>query len=54
VHIRQQGHFIHIFNGKVEIRKDFDNMVVMTRVEDGRLEVEGTSAHAHNFAYLSH
>jgi hypothetical protein len=55
VHIQQQGHSIHIFSGKVEIRKASDNMVVMTRVEDGRLlKLKGTSAHAQNFAYLSH
>jgi transposase InsO family protein len=55
VHIEQQGHSIHIFGGKVEIRKAFDNMVVMTRVEDGRLlKLKGTSTHAQNFAYLSH
>jgi hypothetical protein len=55
VHIRQQGHSIHIFGGKVEIRKDLNNMVIMTGVEDGRLlKLKGTSAHAHNSAYLSH
>jgi transposase InsO family protein len=55
VHIRQQGHSIHIFDGKVEIRKAFDNMVVMTGVEDERLlKLKGTSVHAHNYAYLSH
>jgi hypothetical protein len=48
-------HSIHIFDGKVEIRKAFDNMVVMTRVEDGRLlKLKGTSSHAHSSAYLSH
>jgi hypothetical protein len=30
VHIRQQGHFVHMFGGKVEIGKDFDNMFFMT------------------------
>jgi hypothetical protein len=30
VHIRQQGHSVHMFGGNVEIRKDFYNMVVMT------------------------
>jgi hypothetical protein len=48
VHIKQQGHFVHMFGGKVEIRKDSDNMVVMTRIEDGRpLKLNGTSAHTH-------
>jgi hypothetical protein len=55
VHIQQQGHSIHIFDGNVEIRKASDNMVVMTRVEDERLlKLKGTSAHAQNSAYLSH
>jgi hypothetical protein len=48
VHIRQQGHSIHIFGVKVKIRKASDNMVVMTGVEDGRLlKLKGKSfAHA--------
>jgi hypothetical protein len=55
VHIRQQGHSVHMFGGKVEIRKDSDNMVVMTRMEDGRLlKLKGTSSHTQNVAYLSH
>jgi hypothetical protein len=32
VHITHQGHFVHMFGGKVEIRKDSDNMVVMTGI----------------------
>jgi hypothetical protein len=44
-----------MFDGKVEIRKDSDNMVVMTRMEDGRLlKLKGTSAYTQNVAYLSH
>jgi hypothetical protein len=44
-----------MFNGKNEIRKDFDNMVVTTEMEDGRLlKLKGTFSHTHNFAYLSH
>jgi hypothetical protein len=44
-----------MINGKVEIRKDSDNMVVMTRIEDGRLlKLNGTSSHTHIVAYLSH
>jgi hypothetical protein len=54
VHIRNQGHFVHMIDGKVEIRKDFDNMLVMTGIEDGRLlKLNGTSAHTHIAAYLS-
>jgi hypothetical protein len=53
--IRQQGHYVHIFSGKVEIRKDSDNMVGMTEIEDGRLlKLKGTSTQAKKFAYLSH
>jgi hypothetical protein len=55
VHIQQQGHSIHIFGGKVEIRQASDNMVVVTRVEDGRLlKLKETYTHAQNSAYLSH
>jgi hypothetical protein len=55
VHIIQQGHYVHMFDGKVEIRKDSDNMVVMTRIEDGTLlKLNGTPAHTHIVAYLSH
>jgi hypothetical protein len=53
-HIRQQGHYVHIFGGKVEIRKDYENMVFMTIMEDGRLmKLKRTSACTH-VAYLSH
>lgn len=55
VHIQQQGHFVHMLDGKVEIRQDSDNMVVMTRMEDERLlKLKGTYAHTQNVAYLSH
>jgi hypothetical protein len=55
VHIRQQGHSIHMISGKVELQNDSDNMVVMTRMEDGRLlKLNGTSVHTQNVAYLSH
>jgi hypothetical protein len=44
VHIQQQFHSVHMFGGKLEIRKDSDNMIVMTRMEDGRLlKLNGTS-----------
>jgi hypothetical protein len=44
-----------MISGKVEIRKDSDNMVVMTRMEDGRLsKLNGTFSHTHTVAYLSH
>jgi hypothetical protein len=55
MHIKQQGHFVHMFVDKVEIRKDPDNMVVMTGIEDLRLlKLNGTSSHTHTTAYLSH
>jgi hypothetical protein len=55
MHIQQQGHSIHIFSRKVEIRKAYDNMVVMTGVEDGRLlKLKGTFYHVQNYPYLSH
>jgi hypothetical protein len=55
VDIRQQGHSIHIFDGKVEIRKASENMVVMIGVEDERLpKLKRTSTYAHNSAYFSH
>jgi hypothetical protein len=55
VHIRKQGHFVHMIGGKVEIRKDSDNMGVMIEMEDGRLlKLNGTYAHTQTVAYLSH
>jgi hypothetical protein len=44
-----------MFGGKVEIRKDSNNMVVMTGMEYGRLlKLKGTSSDTQNVAYLSH
>ena len=44
-----------MFGGKVEIQKDYDNMVFMTGMEDGRpFKHKGTSTHTQNVAYLSH
>jgi hypothetical protein len=44
-----------MFGGKVEIRKDSNNMLVMTGMEDGIfLKFNGTSSHTHIVAYLSH
>jgi hypothetical protein len=55
LHIQQQGHSTHISSGKYEIRKAYDNMVVITVVEDGRLlKLKGTYVHPHNYAYLYH
>jgi hypothetical protein len=55
VHIRQQGHSIHMFDGKVEVRKASDHSLVMTGIEEERLlKLQGTSARAQNFSYSSH
>jgi hypothetical protein len=43
-----------MIGGKVEIRKDYDNMLVMIRREDGRMmKLNGISTHTHNVSYLS-
>eukprot|EP00253_Pinus_taeda_P007309 PITA_07309 len=55
VHIRQQGHSIHMFDGKLEVRKSSDHSLVMRRIEEERLlKLQGTSAHAQHFSYISH
>jgi hypothetical protein len=54
VHIKHQSHYIHIFDGKDEVRS-FDNMVIVTGWEDdGLFKMKGAYALAHNFVYLSH
>lgn len=53
--ILQQGHSIHRFDGVVEIRRSFDNKVVMTGEEDEKLlKLHGGAAKSRNFAYLTH
>ena len=55
MHIRQQGHSIHIFDGIAKIKRASDNMVMMTGVEYGiLLKLKGTPTRAHNFAYHAH
>eukprot|EP00253_Pinus_taeda_P009682 PITA_09682 len=55
VHICYQGHSIHMFDGKVEVRKASDRSLVMTRIEEERLlKLQGTSSRAQNFSYNSH
>eukprot|EP00253_Pinus_taeda_P028857 PITA_28857 len=55
VHFHQQGHSIHMFDGKLEVRKSSDHSLVMTGIEEERLlKLKGTSAHAQNFSYNSH
>ena len=44
-----------MFDGKVEVRKASDRSVFMRGIEEGRLlKLQGTSAHAQNFAFSSH
>ena len=55
VEIRQQGHSIHLFDGKAEVRSASDHSLVMEGIEEGRLlKLKGSSAHAQNFAFSSH
>eukprot|EP00253_Pinus_taeda_P013008 PITA_13008 len=55
VHICQQGHSIHMFDGKLEVRKSSDHSLVMRGIEEERLlKLQGTSAHAQHFSYNSH
>ena len=55
VHICQQGHSIHMFDGKLEVRKASDHSLVMRGIEEERLlKLQGTSARAQHFSYNSH
>lgn len=55
VHIRKQGHSIHIFYGKVEGIKASDHSLVMIGIEAERLlKLQGTSTRAQNLSYNSH
>ena len=55
VHIHQQGHSIHMFDGKLEVRKASDYSLVMRGIEEERLlKLQGTSAYAQHFSYNSH
>jgi hypothetical protein len=54
IHIRQQGHSIHVFDGIIEVIRSFDHVVVMTGVEyEKLLKLKGTSSNAHNSANLA-
>ena len=47
VQIRQQEHSIHMFDGIIEIRRAYDNVVVMNGVEDNKLlKLNGTSSNS--------
>ena len=53
IEIRQQGHSIHIFYAKVKIRRENDNKIVMTSVEEDKLlKLHGMSSVALNTTYL--
>ena len=55
VHICQQGHSIHKFDGKCEVRKAYDHSLVIRGIEEERhLKMQGTSAHAQHFSYNSY
>ena len=56
IHIRQQGHSIHIFDGIIKIRRAFDHAVIMNDVEEGTLlKLNGTSSNnsRENYALLA-
>eukprot|EP00253_Pinus_taeda_P035447 PITA_35447 len=55
VHIRKQGHSIHMFDDKLEVRKASDHSLFMRGIEEERLfKLQGTSVHAQHFSYISH
>ena len=44
-----------MFDGKLEVRKASDHSLVMRGIEEERLlKLQGTSAHAQHFSYISH
>jgi hypothetical protein len=54
IHIRQQGHSIHMFDGIIEIRKASDQVIVMTGAEEDKLlKLKGTSSFQSNSALLA-
>lgn len=54
MYIQQQGHFIHIFDGKVEIRKTFNNRTFMIIMEDERLlKLKEKFSYAYNSTHFS-
>ena len=53
IQIRQEGHSIHIFDGKVKIRREFDNKTLMSDVEEDKLlKFHCMSSIALNTTYL--
>jgi hypothetical protein len=54
IHIRQQGNSIHMFDGIIEIRKAYDQVIVMTGVEEDKLlKLKGTSSFQSTLALLA-
>ena len=54
IHIRHQGHSIHMFDGIIEIRKAYDQVIVMTYVEEDKLlKLKGTSSFPSNSSLLA-
>ena len=52
--IRQQCHSLHMFDGIIEIRRYYDNVIVMNWVEDNALlKLNGTSSNSQNYANLA-
>ena len=52
--IRQQDHSIHMFDGIIEISRDYDNVIVMNGVEDNKLlKLNGTSSNSQNSTNLA-
>lgn len=53
--VRQQGHSIHMFNGKVEIKRSYGNQIVMFGLEDEKLlKLKSTSIRSKFFAFLAY
>ena len=52
--LAKQGHSIHMFGGKFEVKKSLDDIVVMKGIEEEMLlKLQGTYVHAQNNAYSS-
>ena len=45
IQVRKQGNSIHVFDGTIEIRRTYDDVIVMTGVEEDKLlKLKGTSS----------
>ena len=53
--IYQQGYYIHMFDGKVEIRRYLHNKIIMLGLEYENLsKLKDTSICLKNYSFLSH